>query len=236
LFSIFPARPDYREFKMATRIKVCGITRPEDAELALSLGADYLGVIVYEKSPRAVSIDRVPGLLEAIPQGKRVMVDVAPSAERLRSCMALGFDACQIHFDLEIAMASVAAWSSLVGPEALWVAPRLPDSEPDFPQVLMAFSNTILVDAFDRNAYGGTGRAGANWQRFLDCTLLYQHKKWILAGGLSPDNIREALEFTQAEMIDVNSGVEVSPGIKDADRLRDLFAKIREHDQQQDDT
>ncbi|NDV61758.1 phosphoribosylanthranilate isomerase [Puniceicoccales bacterium CK1056] len=221
---------------MATQVKVCGITQPGDAELALSLGADFIGVIIYEKSPRAVELEKVPELLESIPKGKRVLVDVAPSAQRLESCLSLGFDAYQIHFDLDIPMASIATWSGLVGPDALWVAPRLPDSEPDFPQVLMEFAETILVDAFDKNAYGGTGHAGANWQRFLDCTLLYQHKRWILAGGLSPDNIREALGFTQAEMVDVNSGVEQSPGVKDPDRLKELFAIIRQHDRQQDDT
>lgn len=208
---------------MTTKVKVCGITRPCDAELALSLGADFIGVIVYEKSPRAVPVDNVPALLEAIPQGKRVLVDVAPSHERLEHYLSLGFDACQIHFDLDTPMAAVGAWSGLAGSDRLWVAPRLPDNEPDFPQVLMEFADTILVDAFDKNAYGGTGKAGANWQRYLDYTLLYQHKKWILAGGLSPANIGEALDFTQAEFVDVNSGVESSPGIKDPKKLEQFF-------------
>lgn len=215
---------------MSTKVKVCGITRREDAELALSLGADYIGVILYEKSPRAVPLERVPALLEVIPPGKRVMVDVATPPVQLEARLKLGFDTFQMHFDLDIALATVAAWSGLVGSQALWVAPRLPDSEPDFPQVLMAFADTILIDAFDHSRFGGTGRAGANWQQFLDCTLLYQHKKWVLAGGLSPDNIAEALAFTEAGIVDVNSGVERSPGIKDAGRLEALFKRIREHD------
>lgn len=211
---------------MTTKVKVCGVTRAEDAELALSLGADYIGVIVYEKSPRSAPLEKVPGLLKAIPKGKRVVVDVAPSAERLERIFSLGFDAAQIHFDLDLPMGSVAAWSALTGPQALWLAPRLPDSEPDFPQVLMEFADTILIDAFDQHAYGGTGRAGANWQRYLDYTLFYQHKNWILAGGLSPENIREALDFTQAAMVDVNSGVEASPGIKDPEKLREFFEVV----------
>jgi phosphoribosylanthranilate isomerase len=212
---------------MPTRIKVCGITRREDAELALSLGADYIGIILYEKSPRAVAPGAVPSLLEVVPPGKRVLVDVATPADRLESYMSLGFDAFQIHFDLDIPMASVAGWAGLVGQDRLWVAPRIPAGEPNFPQILMEFADTILLDAYDKEAYGGTGRAGLNWQRFLDCSLLYQHKRWILAGGLSPDNVREALDFTQAGTIDVNSGVESAPGIKDPEKLRLLFEVVR---------
>lgn len=213
---------------MATRVKICGITRREDAELALSLGADYIGINVYSKSPRAVPVDRIPELLEVIPPGRRVLVDVSTPTDQLETYLSLGFDAYQIHFDLNIAMASVAAWSGLAGQHALWLAPRIPQKEPDFPQVLMEFADTILLDAYHKDAYGGTGISGQNWQRFLDCTLLYQHKQWILAGGLSPDNVAGAIAFTQAETVDVSSGVEASPGIKDPDKLRRFFAAVRE--------
>lgn len=215
---------------MATRVKVCGITRPGDAERALSLGADFIGINLYPKSPRAVALEDIPPLMEVIPPGKRVMVDVSTPTDELEARLGLGFDAYQIHFDLDIAMASVAAWAGLVGQHALWVAPRIPPNEPQFPQVLMEFADTVLLDAFDKNRYGGTGHSGQNWQRFLDCTMLYQHKTWVLAGGLSPANIREALAFTQAEVVDVNSGVESAPGIKDASLLEAFFARVKAHD------
>ena len=211
---------------MSTQVKVCGITRREDAELALSLGADFIGIIAYEKSPRAVPHERIPELLEVIPAGKRVLVDVAPALGRFEEALSLGFDFHQIHFDLDIAMAAVAGWSRLAGPGTLWFAPRIPPSEPHFPQILMEFADTFLLDTFDKRAYGGTGRAGQNWQRFLDYSILYQHKRWILAGGLSPDNVAEAVAFTQAEIIDVNSGVEAAPGIKDPDKLKQLFERL----------
>ncbi|MEX0326631.1 MAG: phosphoribosylanthranilate isomerase [Puniceicoccaceae bacterium] len=212
---------------MSTKVKICGVTRREDIELALSLGADYIGINVYEKSPRSVAVDKIPSLLEAIPEGKRVLVDVAPAQQRLEGHLELGFDYFQLHFDLDISMAAVAAWSGLVGPEALWVAPRIPPQEHAFPQILMEFSETILLDTYSKVAYGGTGESGQNWQRFLDCTLLYQHKNWILAGGLSPDNVREAVDFTQAVTIDLASGVEASPGIKDPEKLKRLFEALR---------
>lgn len=215
---------------MTTRIKVCGITRPQDAELALELGADYLGLNVYAKSPRSVNEKQLKQLLEIIPPGKRVLVDVATATDQLELYLTHCFDAYQIHFDLEVSMATVAAWSGIVGQHAFWAAPRIPPSERDFPQILMEFTDTLLLDAFDRHKYGGTGKAGANWQRFLDCTVLYQHKRWILAGGLAPANIAKALSFTQAEMVDVNSGIESAPGIKDPAKMREFFAAVRAHD------
>lgn len=213
---------------MAARVKVCGITRPEDAATALRLGADFIGIIVYPKSPRAVPLDRVPELLEVIPAGKRVLVDVAPEPEALASWMRMGFDACQVHFDLDISLGRVARWSQRVGHKALWAAPRIPPGEEAFAQILMEFADTFVVDAYDKASFGGTGKAGTNWQRFLDWTLLYQHKRWILAGGLSPETIGPAIAFTQAAFVDVNSGVESAPGIKDAKRLETFFKCLRE--------
>jgi len=219
---------------MRTQVKVCGITRVEDAELALSLGAKYIGTIAYRKSPRAVDPERMMELLRVVPAGKRVLVDVAPEPDAVRKYIDMGFDRFQFHFDLNIPMAAISAWSELVGSEALWLAPRIPSLIPVFPQILMEFAETIVLDAYDRHSYGGTGVAGQNWQRFLDCTVLYQHKRWILAGGLSPENVREALEFTEAEIIDINSGVESEPGIKSVDKLNLLFSLVREHDEQRD--
>lgn len=217
---------------MKTHVKVCGITRPEDAEKALSLGAEYLGINVYAKSPRSVTVDQIPALLEAIPAGRRVLVDVSTPTDQLEQYLSYGFDYYQIHFDLNIAMASIAAWSGIVGQHALWVAPRMSEKDLYFPQVLMEFADTVLLDAYHKDSYGGTGIAGQNWQRFLDYTLLYQHKAWVLAGGLSPENILEALSFTQARAVDVNSGVEASPGIKDHDKLEQIFARIKQYDQE----
>jgi phosphoribosylanthranilate isomerase len=218
------------ERPIATQIKVCGITRPEDAQRALALGADYIGVIVYAKSPRRVALEAVSELLEAIPPGKRVLVDVSTPTDQLETYRDLGFDHYQIHFDLEVSIATVAAWAGLAGPGGLWLAPRIPPSEAYFPQVLMEFADTILCDSYSKSAFGGTGHTG-DWQRFSDWTLLYQHKNWILAGGLHPGNIREALRVTGADIVDVNSGVESAPGLKDGERLKRFFEEVRAHDQ-----
>lgn len=215
---------------MRTRVKVCGITRVEDAERALALGADALGVIVYERSPRAVGEAELGDLLAAIPREKRVLVDVSTPTNELEKWLRFEPAAVQIHFDLEISMATLAGWSGLVGAESLWLAPRVDPQEGSFPQIIMEFAETLLVDAYDKQAYGGTGKAGGNWQCFEDWSLLYQHKRWILAGGLGPENVRRALAATKAQMIDVNSGVEKEPGIKDWDKLERLFAEVRAWD------
>ena len=210
---------------MRPEVKICGITRLEDIELALSLGADYLGIIVYERSPRGVPMKRLPRLLEAIPEGKRVLVDVATPTDLLAQYNEFPFDFYQLHFDLDIAIATVASWSGIVGSERLWLAPRIPPQEPHFPQIIMEFSDTMLVDSYAKNQYGGSGKTG-NWQSFLDWSTLYQHKQWILAGGLSPLNIEDAIKICQPAIVDVNSGVEAQPGIKDPALLKQLFEAI----------
>ncbi len=219
---------------MRTQVKICGVTRAGDVELALSEGARYIGINAYPKSPRCVPDERLHELLEIVPSGKAVVVDVAPDEERVRQFKDLGFDRFQFHFDLTIPMSVLSAWCNLLGPEALWLAPRIPDSIPVFPQILMEFTETILLDTYSKHAYGGTGISGQNWQRFLDCTMLYQHKRWILAGGLNPENVQEALQFTRAETIDVASGIEREPGMKDPGKLELLFSKVREWEQQSD--
>lgn len=210
---------------MTAKIKVCGLTRPEDAELALSLGADYLGLIIYPKSPRCVRGNQLRELCHIIPPEKRVFVDVATATDDMEPYLDLGFAAFQIHFDLTIGMASLASWSGLCGADALWLAPRIPPTERFFPQIVMEFCNTILIDAFSSSQYGGTGHV-ADWQRFIDWSTLYQHKRWVLAGGLNPENIQSALDQTSPWCLDVNSGIEASPGIKCHDKLKQLFATL----------
>lgn len=213
---------------LQTTVKVCGITRKEDARVALDLGARYIGINVYPPSPRSVAARDVQGLLEYIPQGQRVLVDVAPDAQRVQRFADLGFDFFQLHFDLDLPMSLLSTWFTILGQDNIWAAPRIPGDQLEFPQVLLEFADTFLLDSYDPKLFGGTGKAGQNWQRFLDCSVLYQHKRWILAGGLSPENAVEAVRATGATHIDVNSGVESSPGIKDPGRLRLLFEALRE--------
>ncbi len=206
-------------------IKVCGLTREADVDLALELGADYCGFIVYPKSPRGLSIERAAELARRVPEGKRVLVDVETGAEELERYRDQGFDFFQIHAGLNIGMVSLAAWSGLVGRNRLWLAPRMAPGE-DFTDAVLEFADTILVDAYHKDQFGGTGVTG-DWAGFADLRQRLPQANWILAGGLHPGNVLAALAATGAETLDVNSGVETSPGIKNPEKLQELFGVLK---------
>lgn len=207
------------------QIKVCGLTRESDIEQALQLGADYCGIIVYPKSPRAVSMERAADLIQQVPVGKRVMVDVETSTEALAQARDLGFDYYQIHASLDVGLATLAAWSGIVGRERLWIAPRIPPGAA-FPTAVLEFADTVLVDTYSKTQAGGTGQTG-DWSKFAALSTTYPNTNWILAGGLGPDNVVEALAATGAHHFDINSGVESTPGLKDLEKLKAAFRALR---------
>lgn len=208
------------------KVKVCGISNGEDAQVCESLGADYIGINRYAKSPRYVPDEEVVDLLEEIPEGKRVYVDVEPDLQKLKEALEVGFDFFQIHFNLSISSALISSWSELVGKDRLWLAPRLPEDSP-FPKYLLPLADTFLVDTYQENAYGGSGETG-DWDTFWALRETYADKQWILAGGLSPYNIKDAMTSSGTEVVDVNSGVEVGPRKKSAQKLQELFQEINE--------
>ena len=203
-------------------VKLCGITREHDIRFALDLGIHWIGINVYPPSPRCVEFEAAEPLLAHIPPGKRVCVDVMPTVEKLQMCQHAGFDYFQVHIDADIDVSRVQAWTDLVGADRLWLAPKLAPGSA-FPEQFLPYSDTFLLDAFSKHVYGGTGHT-SDWGLFAKLRTTYKDKKWILAGGLNPDNLAAALAQTGAENIDVNSGVESAPGIKDAGKLHALFA------------
>ena len=207
------------------KIKVCGLTREEDVKLTLSLGADYFGIILYPQSPRAVSLDRAVELVAAVPVGQRVAVDVATSLEDLKGYRDAGFDYFQIHFGVDFEHSMLAEYSKIVGKEKLWLAPRLA-SEDTFPKDILDYADTILIDTFVKDQFGGTGKLG-DWARFNALKEAYPQTNWVLAGGLSPSNLLDALSSTAADHLDINSGVESKPGFKDEVKLREAFKVLR---------
>jgi phosphoribosylanthranilate isomerase len=190
-----------------------------------SLGADYCGFILYLKSSRALSIERAIELSLRVPEGKRVAVDVAPDLEKLAQMQAGGFDYFQLHYKLDTPVETLTAWSELVGKDRLWLAPSVgPDDA--FPLLALTLADTILLDTYAKQQIGGTGRVG-DWARFAYLKQSHPHLHWILAGGLGPENALDALNATHAAHLDFNSGVEHSPGIKDPEKLRTVFSKLR---------
>ena len=207
------------------KVKVCGLTREEDVDLTLSLGADYLGFILYPQSPRAVLLDRAVELAAAVPVGQSVAVDVAASLEDLKSYRDAGFDYFQIHFGADFEQSKLAEYSKIVGKKKLWLAPRLASGD-TFPKEILDYADTILVDTFVKDHFGGTGKVG-DWARFNSLKKSYPKTNWVLAGGLSPSNLLEARASTAADHLDINSGVETAPGIKDGAKLREAFKVFR---------
>ena len=207
------------------KIKVCGLTREEDIKLTLSLRADYFGFILYPQSPRAVSLDRAVELAAAVPVGQRVAVDVATSLEDLKSYSDAGFDYFQLHFGADFEHGNLAEYSKIVGKDKLWLAPRLA-SEDSFSEDILDYAGTILIDTFVKDQFGGTGKVG-DWARFNTLKERYPQTNWVLAGGLSPSNVLDALASTSADHLDINSGVETAPGIKDDVKLREAFKVLR---------
>lgn len=210
---------------MSKQVKICGMTREADIEHALECGADYIGMILYPKSPRGISPERAEALLKVIPEGKGVAVDVNTGTDDLMRYQDLGFGNFQIHVDYSVGFPSLAAWSGMVGKERLWLVPKIPP-EKEFPQVVLEFADTIMIDTYSKKAHGGTGEVG-DWDRFNYWATLYSHKMWVLAGGLNPDNIRMAADNTEADVLDLSSGVEAEPGIKDLAKITALFEALK---------
>lgn len=206
-------------------VKICGLTREADVDLALELGADFCGFIVYPKSPRGIPMKRAVELASRVPEGRRVLVDVETGTEELEHRREAGFDFFQIHAGLNLGLASLAGWSGLVGRERLWMAPRLKPGDA-FPEMLFEFADTMLLDTYHKDQVGGTGETG-DWAGFAELKQRHPAANWILAGGLNPRNLLDAIAATGAERVDVNSGVESEPGIKSPEKLRELFGALK---------
>lgn len=209
------------------KVKVCGLTRLSDVALLTELGADYFGCILYPKSPRYLEVSRRADFMQAAPSGRRVAVDVNPSNDSLRAYVQEGFDFFQLHTAIDCPPQQLEQWAELVGgPDRLWLAPILPPDR-ELPDSFVQLGARILLDTYQKNQVGGTGKTN-DWGRFRRLQQRYSQVDWILAGGLSPDNLPAAIPQAGASHVDVNSGVESAPGIKDPALLRDLFQRVKE--------
>jgi phosphoribosylanthranilate isomerase len=208
---------------MAVRLKVCGITSLEDALAAIDCGAEYLGFNFYPKSPRYIAPTAAREIIERLPDDV-VSVGVfvnEPRPEDVGEILqASGAGMAQLHGD------ESPAYCSGVGAERVIKALRVGDDF-DARRVLDYPASAVLLDAFDAKLYGGTGKT-ANWAVAREAARL---TKIFLAGGLSPENIVEAIRAVEPFAVDVNSGVERAPGRKDANKLHDLWQRMRGDDE-----
>ncbi|MEO6568651.1 MAG: phosphoribosylanthranilate isomerase [Opitutaceae bacterium] len=208
------------------RLKVCGLTSIVDAEFADRCGADYLGFILYPKSPRYLSLETFRAMEPRLPDRKKVAVSVEPTTADLRAMQESGFDFFQIHFRHDLPLTSIAEWSKAVGADRLWLAPKLPPGV-DVADALLPFAKVFLLDTFHAEKFGGTGETG-DWAKFSRHQLAAANKTWILSGGLNPENIGDALRKSAARFVDVNSGVESAPGVKNEGKLKRFVVRLHE--------
>lgn len=209
-------------------IKVCGITRAADAAVCLALGADWLGVNVWKGSPRFVPAERREALLREIPAGRRVAVTVRPSPAEISGLLQEGFDIIQAHLDPaegDDAAAVVAA-----APGKVWLAPRLAEGAP-FPDAWLPLARTWVLDAHQAGSFGGTGKTG-DWTRAASLRDRHADRTWLLAGGLGPETVGDALK-AGFRHLDLNSKVELAPGLKSAEKLHATAEILRKFAQSQ---
>ena len=204
---------------MAVRVKICGITRLQDLRAACDAGADALGFVFYSKSPRQVTIATAAALLRELPpfvQAVGLFVDAQPAF--IESVLqAVPLDLLQFHGD------ETPADCARFGRPYI-KAVRV-NRETDLLKCAADFdaARGLLLDAYVPGVPGGTG------ERF-DWTLIPPNlpKPVILSGGLTPDNVAEAVQRVRPWAVDVSSGVEVSKGIKDAHKIAQFIAKAKE--------
>ncbi len=196
------------------KVKICGITKPEDAEYAIKLGANFVGVILYPRSKRYVPPDRRKDILRACEGATSVAVMVNPSLEEVFKVLEEGFNLVQLHGEESPELASA------VGKEKVIKAFRIKDKEPSIEESWKA-CYAVLLDTFSEKAYGGTGKS-FDWK--LGKAVVEKGFKVFLSGGLTPSNVREAILRVRPFAVDVSSGVEKEPGIKDKMKV-ELFIK-----------
>ena len=228
------------------RVKICGITNFEDAQSALQAGADYLGFNLYPQSHRYVTpeiikqmildigywgLDRdapIPNTQYPISNPRFVGIFVNATVESIGDILAFtGLDYAQLHGD-----ESAEFLQRLAG--KAFKAVRPVDAEgadaaaARFAPLGLDDGPQLLIDAYDPAAYGGTGKR-ADWQ--VAAELAQRYPRLMLAGGLTPSNVAQAIRAVRPWAVDVSSGVETAPGRKDHDALRAFIRAAKESEQ-----
>ena len=205
-----------------TRIKICGLTRPQDVDAAVAAGADAIGLVFYPASPRCIDLARAVELIRYVPPFVDIVglfVNAAPTQVRA-VLAAIPVHLLQFHGDEDDAYCRQFGRPFL---KAVRVCPDI-----DLPGQMAAFpsAQAILLDAFVEG-YGGGGQA-------FDWTLVPRElpKPIVLSGGLDANNVGDAIRRVHPAAVDVSSGVESGKGIKDAEKMRAFVMAVHRADVQ----
>ena len=203
------------------RVKICGITRPRDALLAASLGADAIGLVFFPGSPRAVNIDRAQQIIAVLPPFvSKVGLFVNASAAEIDTVLEnVSLDILQFHGDEQPEQCSCF-------PRPFIKAVRMQDNV-NLHAVADKYSaaSALLLDSYVKDIYGGTGTT-FDWSSIPDDIP----KPLILAGGLDAGNVANAVKQIRPYGVDVSGGVELEKGIKDAGKIEQFIREVRNAD------
>lgn len=199
-------------------IKICGITRAEDAEAVANIGADAVGIVLFSGSTRAVDVTQCSAILGTLDSNiERVALFVDPAVELVQSAIASNcIDLLQFHGNESVDFCEQFAFPYMKAIRVQSYEQAMADIEGH------DSAKYILLDSYQKNVPGGTGKT-FDWdiaRRIVgDC-----ENKIILAGGLDPNNVADAIKKVAPFGVDVSSGVEQSPGIKNLDKVK-MFIK-----------
>lgn len=204
-------------------VKICGITRGDEAHAIIAAGADAIGINFWSKSKRFIPLDEaMPWLRELAGAVPRVAVTVNAPDEELRQLIDSGaIDWIQLHGDETPERVKSLTQQGLPVFKAMGVRDRV------MLEVAATFeSPTLLLDAYAPNEYGGSGET-MDWSLGSEAVKQWPDRQIVLAGGLTPENVADAVKQVRPAAVDVASGVEISPGRKDLDKVRDFIAATK---------
>ena len=207
---------------MRTRIKVCGITRPEDGLAAVNAGADAIGLVFYPPSPRAVTIEQAQAIVKQLPAFVTVVaLFVNEKREAINHILnSVSIDLLQFHGDESPEMCE--------GYGRPWIKAIRMKEGVDLPAIAEKYTGSrgLLLDAYEAGKPGGTG-SRFDWQR-IPTELA---GRIILAGGLNPENVETAVASVRPWAVDVSGGVEASKGIKEAQKIAAFIRGVKRGDE-----
>ena len=202
---------------MRTRVKFCGITRPEDAQAAANLGVDAIGLVFYPPSPRAVTLDQAKQVVSALPAFvTTVALFVDPDEREVEAVIdELGVDLLQFHGDESVLQCQQYRRPYI---KAL----RMRDDVNVLDEIgRYSESRGLLLDSYQPGVAGGTGKA-FDWARIPSDV----RRSVILAGGLDADNVAQAIEQVRPYAVDVSGGIESAKGIKDREKMKAFMRSV----------
>jgi phosphoribosylanthranilate isomerase len=212
---------------MTVKVKICGITRKEDLDAAAAAGADAVGFVVgVASSPRNLSLKEAERLIRQVPPFvKSVLVTVPRSIDDFETYEKLNPDAIQIHGENLHAAASVRLKipnTLLIGAVNVQLANAL-----DVVSRASRIFDAVLLDSFANGRYGGTGVVH-DWELSKRAKQVIHPKPLILAGGLNPENVADAVRTVKPYAVDVSSGVERQPGIKNHQKIIEFIKNAKD--------